>query len=174
MNLTERDEARFWIKVDKNGPIHPYFPELGNCWVWTKGKTKGYGSFRIGCRTWLSHRISLALSIGGIPEGLDALHSCDNPPCCNPSHLRPGTHQDNMADAVKTGRVATGERSWLFTHPNLHRGEGNGQAKLSETQVREIREKYSLGFTQGCIAREYGVIRQTVSAIICRKLWTHI
>lgn len=38
-------------------------------------------------------------------DTLYILHSCDNPPCCNPGHLRAGTHAENMRDAVNKGRT---------------------------------------------------------------------
>lgn len=27
-------EERFWAKVDKAGPAHPYDAALGECWLW--------------------------------------------------------------------------------------------------------------------------------------------
>lgn len=43
-----------------------------------------------------------------VPDGMHILHSCDNPRCCNPEHLRIGTHQDNMNDKVSRGRSGLG------------------------------------------------------------------
>lgn len=53
----------------------------------------------------LTHRAVFEFFVGPIPQGLHVLHSCDNPPCCNPSHLRAGTHADNMRDKAERGRV---------------------------------------------------------------------
>jgi HNH endonuclease len=33
------------------------------------------------------------------------MHSCDNPPCCNPNHLSIGTHHENMIDSMLKGRA---------------------------------------------------------------------
>lgn len=41
---------------------------------------------------------------GDLPADVHVLHSCDNPPCCNPAHLRPGSHLENMADRHRAGR----------------------------------------------------------------------
>lgn len=57
-----------------------------------------------GKRQFLS-RVSYTLFKGSIPNGLLALHTCDNPPCFNPEHLIAGTHQDNSRDAAEKGRL---------------------------------------------------------------------
>jgi hypothetical protein len=52
----------------------------------------------------MAHRVAWTLVNGKIHDGLLVLHACDNPPCCRPSHLRLGTHRDNVLDAVAKGR----------------------------------------------------------------------
>lgn len=84
------------------------------CWPWT-GKTiiKGYGRLRgaDGDKV-LAHRLAFELASGTpIPDGLCVLHHCDNPPCCNPSHLFLGTMKDNTLDASAKGRMRNGRRS---------------------------------------------------------------
>jgi hypothetical protein len=73
------------------------------CHVWTGrmvttqnkkgGKANLYGAISTG-----THRLAWELANGPIPAGLQVLHRCDNPRCCNPDHLFVGTQQDNMAD----------------------------------------------------------------------------
>jgi hypothetical protein len=75
------------------------------CWEWLGHKTpKGYGRMRSDGKHHFAHRISYELYVGIIPDGLIVLHSCDNPGCVNPSHLRTGTHQDNTDDRTSRGR----------------------------------------------------------------------
>lgn len=105
-------EVRFWAKVDKGG--------ANGCWVWTASTFRnrnGYGKFNAGSshdgnRTVYAHRFSFESVNGKIPDGLDVLHSCDNPPCVNPDHLRLGTAADNAGDMVRRRRDAwaTGKR----------------------------------------------------------------
>lgn len=91
-----RAAKRFWTRVDVR--------EIDACWPWTSGLDKdGYGV--ISAKR--SHRVAWEISYGKeIPEGLVILHSCDNPACCNPAHLRPGTQIENTRDAIRKGRRA--------------------------------------------------------------------
>lgn len=57
----------------------------------------------------LAHRAALAEHLGRPVVGI-VRHSCDNPPCINPSHLSEGTQADNVADAVSRGRARGGRR----------------------------------------------------------------
>jgi DNA-binding XRE family transcriptional regulator len=58
---------------------------------------------------------------------------------------------------------------------NQEKGEKHGSSKLTETQVREIRNKYANGgIKQRQLALEYGVSQQSINYIIHRKTWSHI
>lgn len=75
------------------------------CIEWVGHKhCQGYGRLMHQGKMWLAHRLVYTLLLGDIPQGLELLHSCDNPACCNVNHLRPGTHLDNMRDASEKQR----------------------------------------------------------------------
>lgn len=92
--------TRFWDRVDKSG----------ECWLWFgKIEWDGYGRVKYKGKSYRAHRVAWELVNGEIEDGLLVLHRCDNPLCCNPSHLFLGTQQDNMTDKKQKGR-ATGRR----------------------------------------------------------------
>jgi hypothetical protein len=104
--LTPAD--RFWLKVNKDGPIPPHVRHLGRCWEWTDELwSRGYGRLRVGRRHLMAHRVAWEIHFGEIPnETPFVLHNCDNRACVNApgGHLRLGTHQDNMDDMVARKR----------------------------------------------------------------------
>jgi len=148
-------EERFWEKVDTSGGADV-------CWPWKASKARGgYGKFGSGRSKIISaHRLAYELVKGAIPEGLDVLHDCDFPPCCNPGHLWAGTNLDNQHDAIAKGRTATGER--------------NGRAKLTEVQVREVRRLCNEGHTQSETGQLVGVNPTAISKIMCGETWKNI
>lgn len=96
-------EQRFWAKVDRSNP--------NGCWPWLGSKRKrgkGHGYFMVDGKSISAHRYALILATGGDRPGMEACHTCDNPPCCRDDHLFWGTNADNMADMVKKGRWANG------------------------------------------------------------------
>lgn len=72
---------------------------------WGNFKPNGYGYTMVDGRQELAHRHIYRECFGPIPDDRPfVLHSCDNPPCVNPEHLRAGTPQDNMNDRKLRGR----------------------------------------------------------------------
>lgn len=106
-----------------------------------------------------AHVCAWFLSHGEWPK-FDILHSCDFPPCNNPSHLFQGTQADNAADMVSKGRSAKGERQ--------------GRAKLTDKKVRNIRRLHAKGWPQNIIAEHYNVSTSAIHYIITGKTWTHV
>lgn len=78
----------------------------GSCCLWLGGTGKGgYGKLSVNKGWYQPHRFAWILANQrAIPAGLDVLHSCDTPLCCNPEHLSVGTRSDNMKDSVAKGR----------------------------------------------------------------------
>ena len=104
-----------------------------------------------------TNRLSYETWVGPIPEGMVIRHKCDNPPCINPEHLELGTMKDNSQDMVQRGRSPKGER--------------HGMSKLTEDDVRHIRELLSQGLTHNRIASEMNVTREAISSIYQKKSW---
>lgn len=147
------------------------------CILWTGSiKKNGYGSFGVMGKTVLPHRYAWELVNGPIPNGLLVCHKCDTPLCVNVEHLFLGTYNDNIQDAVKKGRIATGERHGSRTHPeSLRRGSQNGNATLTEKDVLSIKQKYQNGETNiSKFSRDYGVSRKTIRCIINNQTWKHV
>ena len=146
--------ARFWKHVAKTD----------GCWNWTGAKNRhGYGAFNIGrhSRVWLAHRFSALM--GGLPvvAGSVVMHTCDNPACVNPAHLRVGTQAENTEDMIAKGRARKA------------RGEAAGKSKFTPAQVREIRE-LAQSLSNGEIGRRYGVDPSSVWKIVTRRSWAHV
>jgi hypothetical protein len=151
-------EERFWRKVDKRGD--------GECWPWTANKTadKRYGSIHDGGgkrgTNLMAHRVSYELHHGPVPEGLYVLHSCDNPSCVNPKHLRAGSAKENTQDAIQRGRLK---------NPPVMAGETNVKSKLTAQQVKFIRENPSV--STYALAQLLGVHYSTVQRIKTDTSW---
>jgi hypothetical protein len=91
--------ARFWPKVNKDGPIPGTRPDLGKCWLWKGAKIPtGYGSFRVNkILVVKTHRYTFVRVHGPIAEGLTIDHLCRNRSCVNPAHLEVVTQKENTA-----------------------------------------------------------------------------
>lgn len=135
--------------------IAKWLQREGDCLVWTGCRLwSGHGQIRVAGKTELVHRIVWALQNGPIPDGMEVCHECDNPPCCDESHLFLGTHEKNLSD------MAQKERS--------------GTAKLTTRKAEEIRHLYAGGdWSLDRIAKEYDVSKRTVLNTIKGKVWQH-
>jgi hypothetical protein len=167
MRATRPLSERLWAKVDKNGPIPAHRPELGPCWVWTGAvKDNGYGVIGEGQRTLRVSRVSYELATGSLPPPpLEVCHHCDNRLCVRPSHLFAGTRRDNVLDAKAKGRLSA---------PPLHVGADCHLAKITEREVRQIRDLAVNGHTHRTIGARFGIARGTVTSIVRRRTWRHV
>lgn len=153
--LWSKPEARkrFWAKVQK-GP---------ECWLWT-GARHGQGYGLLTCHgTLKAHRASFFLANGYIHLDGSVLHTCDNPSCVNPDHLRLGTQRENIADMDAKGR-----RKFRAQF-----GEENPMARLTARDVaamRAEREKSRISYKR--IAERFGVSTMTAYRAITLQSWS--
>lgn len=135
----------------------------GACLIWIGQKDpRGYGRLRIGGKFKRAPRLLWELRNGPIPAGQVIRHKCDTPSCINIEHLELGTQLQNVRDCFERGRA------------NRANGERVASAKLTAEQVSEIRRRYLPGKYRrgaGALAREFGVSKQSVQAILRGDSW---
>lgn len=143
---------RFEAKVEKTD----------TCWLWTGNKSKqGYGKIRAGKKggeQLRAHRVAYELFNGPLAPSQVVMHTCDNPSCVNPAHLRAGTHQDNSDDMVEKDRHAYGERTQ--------------KSRLTELAVRLIRASPDVSLRE--LAETFNVGLSTVCKVRYGKTWRHV
>lgn len=107
--------GNFWRRVDRSGG-----PDA--CWPFDHPDADGYGRIRF-VRVKpkgkiKAHRLAWILTHGATDA--QVLHTCDNPPCCNPAHLYEGNPQRNAQDRENRGRGGSnvGENRRRYTATN--------------------------------------------------------
>lgn len=133
----------FWDQVGRR--------TWGECWPWTgKRDRNGYGRAPTSRGlTSLAHRQAFYRQWGWWPK--EVSHLCHDPLCCNPLHLIDESHAENIQRSARAGRY--------------ERGELRYNAKLTNEQVRIIRDRMKNGEGPTALAREYGVSQSLLSHI---------
>lgn len=147
-------QSWIWSQIDMR--------EEAECWPWLGTYfSDGYGRIR----EHHAHRVVWSLTYGYMPEpSMPIRHTCDNPKCCNPSHLEIGTQLDNVRDCIERGR-----RRYVG---HDQRGERNGNARLSAAQIAQIRALYEAGgIRQVDLAAQFGIRQTQVSRIVRGEQW---
>jgi HNH endonuclease len=133
------------------------------CWLWTRSKNSdGYGNFKLNGKAVKVHKYMLEYTLGRtLLKGMSTCHSCHNRACCNPDHLREGTHSENMKDMVDAKRAIG------------FKGEQNHSSKLTEDQVRQIRQ-LNKTMTNSELSKMFNISRSTINFINTRASWKHV
>jgi len=128
------------------------------CWEFIGARdSKGYGRIWHEGNTIMAHRACWIVTNGPIPVGIFVLHKCDNPPCCNPDHLRLGTADDNTQDMLAKGRYK------ITRNP-----------KLSADQVIEIKAALETGTTRRELSERFAVSLGAIDHIKHNRNWGHL
>lgn len=136
-----------WDRIESR--IHR-LPESG-CWVFMGATTsRGYGHLGgpRGTPNVLAHRASFERHHRALSPGEFVCHICDVKCCVNPHHLYAGSRFDNARDAAVRRRFAYGLR--------------NGNGKLTQQDVRDIRAMLFRKMPVAQIARAFAVVPRTV------------
>lgn len=174
-------EERFWSKVN-----------VGNedeCSIWEACRNKGgYGRFRINHETVLAHQYTWEMANGKpVPSGYELHHICPRGPnksCVKVSHLKLATRKEHCEldrSGDKSGhrkhpeRYPKGDAHWSRIHPDrVSCGEKNGQGKLTEDAVREIRAWQAKGWINRDLADAFQVTPTMIGYVVRRVSWKHI
>lgn len=147
----EQRAAVFWSRTDR----------VGECMVHRGCKDKwGYAHIAVWGRRVQAHRYAYEMKVGSIPAGMLVMHTCDNPPCVNPEHLKLGTDLDNTRDKLLKRR-----------HDNITR------PKLTPEKVKAIRREYWYKNKRSNakeLAAKYGVGHGTIVQAANGATWENV
>lgn len=94
-----------------------------------------------------THRVAFCAEEGvSIDEisGRVVMHSCDNPSCVNPDHLKVGSHLDNVED---------------------RNGKGRTYRKYSDAEIKSAMQDRSSGMALRDVEAKHGISHQYISKL---------
>lgn len=138
------------------------YDAMTGCWLWAGGTFRnGYGK----SSSLRAHRLSWEIHMGPVPPAMCVCHRCDTPACVNPDHLFLGTQADNVTDSTKKGRSRVGVGVLGEAHP---------RARITEAQVRWIRELRRAGLGHRRIGRITAIPSTNVWSVLSGRTWSHV
>ncbi len=135
--------------------VHVQYGRDG-CWLWAGAMRNEYGCLSVDGKTVYAHRFAYEVYVGPIPQGYVILHACDNRQCVNPWHLRVGTQQANVHDAICKDRLKCFQQVYSFTPASADVESIRRDAKLGLSH-RRLADKYQMATTS--IRRVLGVVK---------------
>lgn len=180
---------RFWSMVD--------IRDQRDCWEWTGTRDQcGYGipdaGLQIAFREPTAHRIACALFRIRPAGANEVLHSCDNSACCNPRHLRWGTHEGNMEDLsiaswARASLLCRNEgqsvpsqqpngRAWAVIEADAQEPTTfrRGLPRLNHRLVRAIRADHAAGMSARDIGIKYGITQSHADSVAKGRIWRSV
>lgn len=73
----------------------------GDCLLWTRACSNGYGVVRFGGRRWFVHRLAYEVAHGTLQPGSVVHHTCGNRACFAAEHLQAVTPHENQAESLR-------------------------------------------------------------------------
>lgn len=194
LNITPKEIRRFHKTTIVTGP--------DECWDWkNKGERARFDFFRDGIHIKITAaRVAYFLDTGIDPVDMYICHRCDNPRCCNPKHLFPGTPADNVHDMLNKGRqvftapyrpnpargddhysrrtpekMPRGDKHGARLHPErLSRGSKHYSTHLTDQDVNQIRLLARAKIPYREIEEQFNISRATVCRIATGQAWKHV
>lgn len=174
--LSSSDIDRFWSKIEIKTETE--------CWPWTARarNSVGYGVLKHKSgKNIIASRISCFLAHGSPPHtSAKSLHSCDNPSCCNPLHLRWGSSQDNVNDAKSRNRHVNppdtrSNPEWNAKRlASMPKGERVHNQSITEELARKIFRLHMEHFNVTQISNAIGKPKHVVADVCRGRSWQHL
>jgi len=141
------------------------------CWPWARSHVggTGYGQFKIGGSTLRAHRLAYMLTYGPLQPNIVVMHTCDNPACCNPGHLRLGTLLENTRDMIDKGRKVV--RWNPDNKPPKFSGESHPRATITKEIALAIKESNG---NRAELIKKYGVTANIIKSIRSGRTWSNL